>query len=136
VASGCCRQWWKDGTALEGATDSALVLSGVSEADEGDYSVVASDAHESVISQVARLTVAVKPVIIQAPLSQSVVEGGRVTFSVEISRSRALTQQAARPLNLQPSLTRPTRCNTPMNWPVAHGPNWPTSWPARPIASR
>jgi len=78
-------QWRFNGNDLEGATDSTLILSSVSQAEEGDYSVVASNAHGAVTSQVARLAVLVRPVIVQAPLSQSVVEGGSVTFSVEIT---------------------------------------------------
>ena len=78
-------QWRLNDTPVEGATGADLLLSNVGVAHEGDYTVVASNSHGSVTSQVARLTVLVVPVIIQAPLSQSVVVGGSVTFSVQIT---------------------------------------------------
>ena len=60
---------------------------------EGDYTVVVSDATNSVVSQPATLKVVFKPVFVQAPLSQSVVAGGNVTFSVEITGSTPITYQ-------------------------------------------
>ena len=58
-------------------------------AQDGLYTVVATDAIRSVTSEPATLTVLVKPVIVQAPISQSIVAGGNVTFSVEITGNPA-----------------------------------------------
>jgi len=76
-------QWRRNGADLPGKTNRFLTLS-ATVATEGDYTVVVSDANGSVVSPPATLTVLIKPVIVQAPLSQSVVAGGSVTFSAEI----------------------------------------------------
>jgi hypothetical protein len=74
-------QWRKSGNALPGATNATLTLSNVMVADEGNYSVSVSNSYGAVVSSNAMLVVLVKPVITVAPLSQSVVAGGSVTFS-------------------------------------------------------
>ena len=84
-------QWQFNGTNLvnggsvSGATTANLSLSNVQLAHDGAYTVVATDAIRSVTSAPATLNVLIKPVIVQAPLSQSVVAGGSVTFSTEIT---------------------------------------------------
>ncbi|MCU0779578.1 MAG: immunoglobulin domain-containing protein, partial [Akkermansiaceae bacterium] len=79
-------QWyWNDTTALDGATQSVLVLENVSEAQAGGYSVQVSNCAGSVTSQTAILTVtpAVQPPVIAAgPRHQSAEPGGSATFSV------------------------------------------------------
>lgn len=50
-------QWYRDGVALPGETGSILVLSNVTAADEGNYTVLAQRALEVVVSQPGRLTV-------------------------------------------------------------------------------
>ena len=82
-------QWQFNGVDLPGQTNSTLALTNVQMAQDGLYTVVATDALRSVTSQPATLTVLIKPVIVQAPLSQSVVVGGSVTFSVEITGNPA-----------------------------------------------
>ena len=78
-----------NGGSVSGATTTNLSLTNVQLAHNGAYTVVATDAIHSVTSQPAALTVLVKPVIVQAPLSQSVVAGGSVTFSAEITGNPA-----------------------------------------------
>ena len=82
-------QWQFNGVDLPGQTNSTLALTNVQMAQDGLYTVVATDALRSVTSQPATLTVLIKPVIVQAPLSQSVVVGGSATFSVEITGNPA-----------------------------------------------
>ena len=78
-------QWRFNGGNLAGKTNQFLRLTAVNSAMEGAYSVVVSDATGSVVSDPAMLQVLVIPAFVQAPLSQSVVVGGSVTFSAGIS---------------------------------------------------
>ncbi len=50
-------QWWKDGVALVGRTDSSLILTNLDVADAGNYWVVVSGLYGSATSGVAWLTV-------------------------------------------------------------------------------
>jgi len=50
-------QWFFDGSAIEGATNSVLILPEVSESSAGSYKVVVSNAAGSVTSQVAYVTI-------------------------------------------------------------------------------
>jgi hypothetical protein len=78
-------QWYKDGDAILGATSRVYTITGVQSNHLGGYSVVVNNALGTETSRVARLDVAVRPVVARAPISQSVVVGGSVTFSVEIT---------------------------------------------------
>jgi hypothetical protein len=78
-------QWQRNGTNLAGKTSRFLTLSSVQPVIEGDYIVVVSDTNGSVLSQPATLRVLLTPAFVQAPLSQSVVAGGNVTFSAGIN---------------------------------------------------
>jgi hypothetical protein len=82
-------QWQFNGVDLPGQTGATLALTNVQIAQEGLYTVVATDALRSVTSEPASLVVLARPVIVQAPLSQSVVAGGSVTFSTEITGNPA-----------------------------------------------
>ena len=82
-------QWQFNGVDLPGNTNFSLTLTNVQLAQDGFYAVVASDATGSLVSQSAALRILIKPVIVQAPLSQSVVAGGSVTFSTEITGNPA-----------------------------------------------
>lgn len=63
VADGVTYQWRKDGVDLSGATAATLTLSGVTEADEGDYDVVVTNPGGSATSQAATLTVYALPTL-------------------------------------------------------------------------
>ena len=82
-------QWQINGVDLPGQTSSTLALTNMQLAQDGLYTVVATDALRSVVSQPAALRILIKPVIVQTPLSQSVVAGGSVTVSVEITGNPA-----------------------------------------------
>ena len=55
--SGLAYQWRRNGTAIPGATDSSLVISTVSSANAGGYSVAISNPSGSVVSETATLSV-------------------------------------------------------------------------------
>ena len=75
-------QWQFNGTHLPGATNETLKLSKLRLPHDGDYSFIVSNAFGAATSTMAKLTVLVKPLILQPSLSQSVVQGGSATFSV------------------------------------------------------
>ena len=78
-------QWRKEGQPIPGATATNHTIIGVQSNHFGMYDVVVNNASGSVTSRLATLDLAIPLVIRQAPLSQSVVVGGAVTFSLEIS---------------------------------------------------
>jgi hypothetical protein len=80
-------QWRRNGIPLPAATNATLALTNVQPAQAGDYSVVITDDIGPVASRAARLTVLVRPTIVQAPLSQTVVAGGTAVFSVAITNA-------------------------------------------------
>ncbi len=86
-------QWSFNGTALSGATSSALILSNVQTNNAGNYTVVVSNVAGSVTSAVATLTVYVPPGITSQPLSQTLIQGQNASFSVVASGSAPLNYQ-------------------------------------------
>ncbi|NBV24628.1 MAG: hypothetical protein EBS05_22250 [Proteobacteria bacterium] len=87
-------QWYYNATnALPGATNEMLMVPNAQPADEGSYTVVAANAGGSVTSAVATLTVYVLPAITTQPASQSVIQGGTVTFSVTATGTAPLSYQ-------------------------------------------
>lgn len=86
-------QWHKDGVDLAGATASNLTLSGVSAADNGDYTVTVSNSLGSVASGTATLAVFVPPAITAQPQAQNVEAGASVTFEVSATGDAPLSYQ-------------------------------------------
>ncbi len=89
-------QWYFDGAAISGATDSSLTLPGITSANAGSYDVVVTDSVGSVMSSIVTLTVASSgsaPTITTQPASQSVVLGNSATFSVVASGTGNLSYQ-------------------------------------------
>ncbi len=90
-------QWQKDGTNLPGATAASLVLSSVTTADAGVYTVVVTNSAGSVTSTNATLVVngnsAVAPSITTQPASQTVSAGANVTFAVVATGTAPLEYQ-------------------------------------------
>jgi len=78
-------QWQHSGTNLPNATNQFLSISNAQSFHEGLYRVQIFDDVGSTFSQAATLTVRLKPVIIQQPLSISAVEGEDVTFSIAVA---------------------------------------------------
>lgn len=87
-------QWFRNGTAIAGATTASLALNNVQPADAGNYTVTVSNSAGSVTSNTATLTVSgVAPTIAAQPQSQTVTTGSNVTFSVTASGTPAPTYQ-------------------------------------------
>ncbi|MGA2173571.1 MAG: immunoglobulin domain-containing protein [Verrucomicrobiota bacterium] len=96
VASGTAPlnyQWNFNGTALSGATTSALTLTNVQTTGAGNYNVVVTNNAGSITSQVATLTVLVPAGITTQPQSQAVVQGQNASFSVGASGTAPLSYQ-------------------------------------------
>jgi hypothetical protein len=62
-------QWYKDGSAISGATGASHTISNAQASDAGSYSVLVSNSAGSVSSNAATLTVAPPPVSITSDLS-------------------------------------------------------------------
>ncbi len=86
-------QWFKGDTALEGETDSSLVLTEVTLDSAGDYSVVATNAAGSVRSALATLTVYVPAQIVTDPVGVTVGSGSAFTLSVTATGTPAPSYQ-------------------------------------------
>jgi hypothetical protein len=82
-----------DGDNLSGSTTTNLLLSSTTTNDEGDYTVIITNAWGCVTSSVATLTVVFPPEITQQPTSQIVVAGGTASFSVMADGTPALGYQ-------------------------------------------
>ena len=82
-------QWFKDGVAISGATNSTYSISGVTSSNAGNYSVEVTGTCGSATSNNASLTVTVvnPPVISSQPASASQCAGNNVSFSVTSSVS-------------------------------------------------
>ena len=75
-------QWQFDGTNLDGAISSVLVLTNVQLAQAGYYTVLVANAGGAVTSSVALLTVTAPAAITSQPTNQTVNFGRTATFSV------------------------------------------------------
>ena len=88
-------KWYKDGTEISGETNATLTLSNVSASDDGtEYKVIVSgDCGDDDTSDVAILTVNVKPTVTDDPDAVEVCEGESATFSVTATGTATLTYQ-------------------------------------------
>jgi hypothetical protein len=89
-------QWFKDGTAISGATSASLVLANLSFADAGAYAIKLTNSLGEVTSPAVVLTVAqapVAPALVTAPVAQTVTAGDSVQFSVVVTGTPTPTFQ-------------------------------------------
>lgn len=89
-------QWRKDGTAISGATGSALNLSNLTTGNAGNYSVVVSNLSASVTSDNAALTVNPPnsaPTVTTQPAGVTAGAGNPATFSVVAAGTAPLSYQ-------------------------------------------
>lgn len=86
-------QWRKDGLAMVGATNAALVLTNVQSADSAEYQVVVRNDAGFALSEACRLQVNQPLQIIAQPLSQFADVGGSVTLSVIAAGTGSLRYQ-------------------------------------------
>ncbi|HEY2952217.1 MAG TPA: lamin tail domain-containing protein, partial [Verrucomicrobiae bacterium] len=82
-------QWRFNGADLPGATNLFLAINNAQFEQNGVYQVIATDNVGSVPSAPVTLTVLIAPVVTQQPLSQTVVTGAPVAFSVSVSNTAA-----------------------------------------------
>ena len=89
-------QWQFDGGNLGGSVGPDLMLTSVTAANAGTYSIAVSSSYGSVTSMVARLTVLSSmssPVITTQPSNMISILGGNVTFNVVVSGTGPFTYQ-------------------------------------------
>ncbi len=98
VASGgiLSYQWYRGGWPLSGATEATFVLPAVSSADVGTYVVVVTDDVGSTASTPANLSVVSGVTLTRQPVSQTVISGSSVTFTVAATGSSPITYQWTR----------------------------------------
>jgi alpha-tubulin suppressor-like RCC1 family protein len=75
-------QWRKNGGAITGAISNSLDLGTVALTAEGNFDVVVTNIVDSVTSTVAEIVIQEAPSITGHPVSQTVLAGATVTFSV------------------------------------------------------
>ncbi len=86
-------QWFKDGSAIAGATTTTYTIAAATAASAGNYTLVATNWLGSTTSAVAALTVISPVSITTQPTAQSVIAGNTATFSVVATGSAPLTYQ-------------------------------------------
>ena len=86
-------QWQFDGTNILGATNAAYTIPAVGTNDMGNYSVAVTNSAGGVTSSNAVLTVIVQPSITIQPISQRLVLGSGVSFSVAVSGTAPFNYQ-------------------------------------------
>jgi len=89
-------QWYKNGSAIIGATANTYAINSLALADTGDYSVQVSNSAGSAVSPLTSLAVTapvVAPSISSQPASQTVVLGAATSFSVTASGTAPFTYQ-------------------------------------------
>ncbi len=86
-------QWRKDGANVSGATNEMLAFGSLQLTDQGVYSVVVFNASGSAESSNATLRVLIPANITQQPASQTMTNGGTVTFTVFASSTTPITYQ-------------------------------------------
>jgi hypothetical protein len=87
-------QWLKNGAAISGAVSSSFSIASIQTSDAGSYAVRVTNSGGSVTSSTAVVTVQVNaPVIVQAPVSQSLTVGGALALSVQASGTGPFSYQ-------------------------------------------
>jgi alpha-tubulin suppressor-like RCC1 family protein len=86
-------QWFKDGSAITGATTTTYSIASTTAASAGNYTLVATNWLGSTTSAVAALTVISPVSITTQPTAQTVIAGNTATFSVVATGSAPLTYQ-------------------------------------------
>ncbi|HVU35927.1 MAG TPA: immunoglobulin domain-containing protein [Opitutaceae bacterium] len=86
-------QWYKDGVAISGATDSTYVVNSVTTVDAGTYTVKATNSGGTVTSAAAvvQVAAAIAPIITTQPASVSVPQGDSTFLSVAVSGTMPMT---------------------------------------------
>jgi len=83
-------QWRLNGNAISGATNFSLTISNAQFTNEGVYAVLVSDIFGETLSEPASLIVLVDPLIVEHPVSQTVVTGSTIVLSVTVTNTATL----------------------------------------------
>ncbi len=86
-------QWFKDGALLEGGTLAAYRIEKATVANAGTYTVSVRNSGGEVVSDAARLTVAVLPVFVDQPQGTVLRTGSRLELSVNVTSTETATYQ-------------------------------------------
>jgi len=86
-------QWCLNGSSLWGATNSSLLITNSQSANAGLYNVIVTNVAGSITSTVAALTIWLPPNIIAQPLSQRVLEGSSVEFTLTTEGTQPMIYQ-------------------------------------------
>jgi hypothetical protein len=113
-------QWLFNGTAIANETNSSLRLANVAGSDDGDYSVLVSDASGSGVSASARLLVLISPTFLKQPQTQTIFVGENVTFRVTMAGTMPIGYRWRRlgftPLMNYPGAPEVTITNVPLSF--------------------
>ncbi len=92
-------QWQKDGTNLVedgrimGVTSNLLSIASVAVEEGGNYSVTVTNLAGQANSDLALVTVAIPPSVVQQPVSQSQISGSNIVFTVQATGDNPLAYQ-------------------------------------------
>jgi BspA type Leucine rich repeat region (6 copies)/Immunoglobulin domain/Immunoglobulin I-set domain len=86
-------QWYKNNSAISGATNASFTIGSLVSSDAGSYTVSVSNSAATVTSNAASITVNNAPAITVQPISQTLNVGSGVTFSVSVSGTPPFTYQ-------------------------------------------
>ncbi len=86
-------QWRKNGANIAGATAATYTVTSVQAANEGSYSVIATNVAGAVTSSIANLTVWTPPTVTLQPQSQTNFAGTFATFTVAAAGTQPLAYQ-------------------------------------------
>ncbi|MBL6763840.1 MAG: immunoglobulin domain-containing protein, partial [Verrucomicrobiae bacterium] len=107
-------QWFKNGNPIPGATDASLLLTGVTRADAGSYSVDVTTSLGSASSGPANVTVLAEPQILnEPPPALLAVTGGEIRLTVAASGRGPLSYTWQKDGNPLPTEARITGATTP-----------------------
>ena len=93
-------QWFKDGSQLNGYTESSYTINSINKFYNGDYYCVVSNECGSVTTEPATLTVDLKPTIDTQPVGGIGCRKNDFTFTVEASGFEDLTYQWFKDVNM------------------------------------
>ena len=95
TGTGLTYQWKKGGVDIGGATSASLVLSSVSAADAGSYTVLVKGTCNTtgVLSTAATLTINEEPEITSQPGNSVICEGGNTSFTVNAGVTTGVNYQ-------------------------------------------
>ena len=93
TGSGIAYQWYRDGGAIEGATEAVLTVPNAGSADSGTYHVIVTNSVGSATSETAEVVVVAAPDILTQPEGGFAPLGGEFVMSVEAKGAGEVTYQ-------------------------------------------